>query len=545
MTTLTWAGGSGSWADPAEWSGGVAPIPDETEIVDAGTVAVPAGGSLDAEDVLLDGAASFVGSGTAFGHRFTLDAAAVTGAVLLADGSVGMSGTIEATSGTLAIEGEAAGGSPGELMLLDGAQMYANGGTVVLTGTIANHATITVSAGSTFVNDGEVAQAEGAFEVEAGGTLAGDGAFAIGLYSSLYLQPGAAPSAQDVSFTDVGGRLLLGDPASFGGTIENFHAGDLIDLTDTLADSVTYDAASGLAVVQDGGATVATLDIYGPASGSLIATPDGSGGTLIEVEGTQTRVNYTIDAGDRAMGADQVRSTMKTLAGAPIDGAGVTVGIISDNVGDTSAAIADGYLPADGIDVLAGFAGSGDDEGLAMAEEVHQVAPGATLDFATAGDSLESFASAVTALQQAGCQVIVDDVTDYDEPFFQDAGPLDAAIDAAVAGGVSYFAAAGNDADAAYSAAWTPGIERLYDGTPTETELFAGGSPYQTLTLPAGVTTTIALQWAAQYPATGQTTPDLLSMQLYDSNGELVATSAGVGTAPEATLTFTPGTTAQ
>ena len=41
--------------------------------------------------------------------------------------------------------------------------------------------------------------------------------------------------------------------------------------------------------------------------------------------------------------------------------------------------------------------------------------------------------------------IIVDDISIYSEPFFQVAGPVDTAIESAVAGGVSYFSAAGLD----------------------------------------------------------------------------------------------------
>ena len=59
--------------------------------------------------------------------------------------------------------------------------------------------------------------------------------------------------------------------------------------------------------------------------------------------------------------------------------------------------------------------------------------------------ALSSFAAAVTQLQQAGCNVIVDDITYFEgEPFFQDAGVIDTAIGNAIADGVSYFTAAGN-----------------------------------------------------------------------------------------------------
>ncbi len=79
-----------------------------------------------------------------------------------------------------------------------------------------------------------------------------------------------------------------------------------------------------------------------------------------------------------------------------------------------------------------------------MAQVVHDLAPGAAIDFATAFPSETAFASHIGALRQAGASVIADDVAYLEEPFFQD-GPVAQAVNEATAAGVSYFSAAGND----------------------------------------------------------------------------------------------------
>jgi hypothetical protein len=89
------------------------------------------------------------------------------------------------------------------------------------------------------------------------------------------------------------------------------------------------------------------------------------------------------------------------------------------------------------------------DEGRAMLQLVHDVAPGASLAFYTADVSEADFASGIGRLAAAGAKVIADDVGYFDEPFYQD-GILAQAIDAVEAQGVAYFSAAGNDANAAY-----------------------------------------------------------------------------------------------
>ena len=93
------------------------------------------------------------------------------------------------------------------------------------------------------------------------------------------------------------------------------------------------------------------------------------------------------------------------------------------------------------------------DEGRAMLQIVHDLAPKAKLGFATANTGQLGFADNIRALAgdpaapnfHAGfkADVIVDDIIYLDEPFFQD-GIIAQAVDEVVAKGVSYFSSAGN-----------------------------------------------------------------------------------------------------
>ena len=145
---------------------------------------------------------------------------------------------------------------------------------------------------------------------------------------------------------------------------------------------------------------------------------------------------------------DRVRAT----AGGP-DGTGVTVGVLSDSynsLGGASAGVASGDLPS-GVNVLADS--SGTDEGRGMLELIHDLAPGASLAFATANGGEATFAQNIRDLadpSQGNCDVIVDDISYFLEPFFQDGLVAEAVNDVVTNDGVTYFSSAGNLSNASY-----------------------------------------------------------------------------------------------
>lgn len=128
-----------------------------------------------------------------------------------------------------------------------------------------------------------------------------------------------------------------------------------------------------------------------------------------------------------------------------VTGAGVKVCVLSNGVDSLAAVQATGDLPA--VEVLTGQAGSGN-EGTAMLEVIHDVAPEATLAFATATTSPVQFAQNIRDLAAAGCHVMVDDVTYLQESPFQD-GPIAQAVNEVANAGVLYFASAGDDGNTA------------------------------------------------------------------------------------------------
>lgn len=124
-----------------------------------------------------------------------------------------------------------------------------------------------------------------------------------------------------------------------------------------------------------------------------------------------------------------------------VDGTGIKIGVISDSVDGLAAEQQAGRLGP--VTVLSGQSG-GTGEGTAMLEIVNRLAPGAQLYFATANGGQAQFATNILALQQAGCNVIVDDVAYFNEPPFQD-GIIAQAVDTVSAAGAFYFSSAGNN----------------------------------------------------------------------------------------------------
>lgn len=144
-----------------------------------------------------------------------------------------------------------------------------------------------------------------------------------------------------------------------------------------------------------------------------------------------------------------------------IDGRGVKIGVISDGVTNLAESQRLGELGD--VTVLEGQSGSGD-EGTAMLEIIHDLAPGATLYFATAGEGPASMVSNIRALQSQGCHIIVDDVGFRAASPFQDGqsgtsfsngGIVTQAVKDVSALGVFYFSSAGNSGNIAGGAGGT------------------------------------------------------------------------------------------
>jgi subtilisin family serine protease len=203
------------------------------------------------------------------------------------------------------------------------------------------------------------------------------------------------------------------------------------------------------------------------------------------------RVGAVTTEGDAAGRADVLRAQ-------GLDGNGVVVGVISDGIDSVQDAQATNDLP----DVVVPNDGrcqkGAGDEGTALLEIVHDVAPGAKLLFSGPASSLD-MVDAVACLVDAGANVIVDDLGFFGEPYFED-GPVAAAVDAAVAAGVSYHSSAGNQAQEHVEEDFFPA-----EGSNGGAHDFAagGGDPFNGVVVPAGGTLTCILQWNDPFGGSG------------------------------------------
>lgn len=247
-----------------------------------------------------------------------------------------------------------------------------------------------------------------------------------------------------------------------------------------------------------------------------------------------------------------------------VDGTGVTVGILSDSFNQATEA-ADGSgpiettatddaksgdLPGVGntclgqttpVTVLEPDETEGEeptDEGRAMTQIVHDLAPGAKLLFASAFNGETAFAKNIGKLATAGAKVIADDVFYLEEPFFQD-GPIAVAVNEAVEAGSTFLSAAGNDniidAEGHDIASWETPKFRDAGSCPPEVKALPGFNGTHCLDFNPGAQTdktfgvkvesgamlTVDLQW--DEPWNGVETD--LDAFLLNANGNLIEAS--------------------
>ena len=193
------------------------------------------------------------------------------------------------------------------------------------------------------------------------------------------------------------------------------------------------------------------------------------------------------------------------------------------------------------------------DEGRAMLQIVHDVAPNAALAFATVGATQAEFADSIRRLRTdpgAHCDVLVDDVIFPEEPFFS-AGIVEQAVEDVVNSTVLpgkqviYYSSAGNQADLGFEGDFSPVADSAVRGgslgnfgirlDQVPTALTAGG--FHNFTPGAGTTITrtvtieqgdveLDFQWNDLFdPADITSNYNLL---VFDANGNFLGDVSGI-----------------
>ena len=194
------------------------------------------------------------------------------------------------------------------------------------------------------------------------------------------------------------------------------------------------------------------------------------------------QIGDAVTEGDQVLKADIARQ----LFG--LDGSGIKIGIIStsfnalpgliENAPGLREDVKSGDLPGEGnpndylqpVNILADVIGPqvpNIDEGRALAQIIHDIAPGAELFFHTAFEVSQdsnlianegTFANAVSALAAEGVDIIVEDIIGINDSLFQD-GRATRAIEAAIDQGVVVVSEAGNNGNISYESEFRLGAE--------------------------------------------------------------------------------------
>jgi hypothetical protein len=273
-----------------------------------------------------------------------------------------------------------------------------------------------------------------------------------------------------------------------------------------------------------------------------------------------THSGVVTSAGDTSVRSWLVRN------GYNLNGDGIKIGVMSNSFNTITSAtlapfktntaaqdIANGDLPGPGniygytkpVQVLKDLPGKHSDEGRAMLEIIHDLAPGAELAFRTGSITAGDFAKGIKELHNAGCKIIVDDLTYITEQFLTD-GVVAQAVDEVTAAGTTYISAAGNFASRSYESAFdSVPVPPGFTGTAHN---FGGGDIYQSVTFAPGKYI-IVLQWVDDNYSIGQagTKNDLDIFTTPNTNGTLLSGSNRINIGGDAieimTFTITSPTT--
>jgi hypothetical protein len=223
-----------------------------------------------------------------------------------------------------------------------------------------------------------------------------------------------------------------------------------------------------------------------------------------------------------------------------LTGKGQKIGVISGDVDHLADAVAAGELPSN-VQVLQQASEYTNDEGTAMLEIIHDMAPKASLAFASTLTTNADYFEAFHLLANAGVTMIAEDIALDDEPAFQQ-GLGAATAEALARHGIWVSSSAGNLGTrhaprvAAVGTGKGPdGVTGPFNGCPNAPDnvvKLRGNDTSYDLNLLPGAAILPTLQWSeprAIYPTAGQGGFTDLNLYLMDSTGTTcLASSTGV-----------------
>lgn len=262
----------------------------------------------------------------------------------------------------------------------------------------------------------------------------------------------------------------------------------------------------------------------GPAGVSTLSQRGLLG--VMSVKKPQARAGRVQNQADFVLEANRVRGARPT----GYNGRGVRIGTLSDSydaLGGAAADVASGDLPAN-VQVLEDLPNESD-EGRAMMQLIHDIAPGASQSFATAFNGEGGFADNIRALAdpaRGNCRIIVDDIGYFAEPFFQDGVIAQAIEEVTTQRGVAYYSAAGNQANLS-SEYISPAFQAAANGSAALNFAPTGGltDTRQRFRVPRSQRLIISLQWSDPFYTTNGVRTDL-DMFLLRANGDTVIRAA-------------------
>jgi len=198
-----------------------------------------------------------------------------------------------------------------------------------------------------------------------------------------------------------------------------------------------------------------------------------------------------------------------------ISGEGICIGVISDGVDGLSDLQAIGELS----DVLVLSDSVGGDEGTAMLQIIHDIAPNATLIFHDRGESQIEYVKALDQLIIHGCRIICDDIT-YVEPFFEDGYISQNIIDRILSYHILSITAAGNFAQEHYQVSFSGYEDQGYKWH----NFNSSKGKDMHFSVPSGIAGHVILQWDDRFGASSNN----YDLFLYDESGREIGRSVNL-----------------